>query len=101
MSFLYYFLEAPPLYLICWNQSQVSDWIDKLVTEDYYNETLVLETLKPVNQDVSTKLLHFLLCSSTLDPVYHGPFVHSSQYSGIQCGFLGQLLRCRYSVEGV
>ena len=42
------------MYLICWNQSPVSDWIDKMVTQDYYNETLVLETLKLVNQDVST-----------------------------------------------
>ena len=53
-QFLYYFLEAPPLYLVCWNESQVAEWIDKLVIQDYYNDTLVLETLQTVNKDVSS-----------------------------------------------
>ena len=43
--------EPPPLYLILWNQSQVSGWIDEIVTEAHYNETLVLEIMQPVNQD--------------------------------------------------
>ena len=43
--------EPPPLYLILWNQSQVSGWIDEIVTEAHYHETLVLEMMQPVNKD--------------------------------------------------
>ena len=40
--------EAPPVYLILWNKSQVACWIDEMITELHYNETLVLETVQPV-----------------------------------------------------
>ena len=54
--------EPPPLYLICWNQGQVSAWIDDLLTEPHYNETIVLEIMQPVDPDVSDtcpQCLHF------------------------------------------
>ena len=43
--------EAPYLYLILWNHSQVSGWINELVTHEDYHETLVLEIMEPVTED--------------------------------------------------
>ena len=40
--------DAPSVYLILWNQSQVVSWIDEMLTQPHYDETLVLETMQPV-----------------------------------------------------
>ena len=39
------------MYCILWNQSQVASWIEEMLDNDYYNETLVLETMEPVDKD--------------------------------------------------
>ena len=39
------------VYCILWNKSQVLGWIEDLLDKHYYNETLVLGTMRPVDKD--------------------------------------------------
>ena len=69
--------DAPPVYLILWNKSQVASWIDEMLTAPHYNETLVLETMQPVvdeDKERDVRISEFSLLHACLTSVFswHG-----------------------------
>ena len=51
------------MYCILWNQSQVASWIEEMLDNDCYNETLVLETMQPVHNDKYVSKLGTEFCT--------------------------------------